>query len=235
MSFDFQEGEILLFDKPYKWTSFDVVNKARVFLKYYCHNPKLKVGHAGTLDPLATGLVIVCTGKKTKEIDLIQTSEKEYEAVFDLSVIRPSFDKETEVTQSFDVSNITEQQILAAAQSFLGEQEQLPPLFSAIKINGVRAYMHARNKNTEIEKEIQPRKIEIKTMEMLSFNSPFVKFRIVCSKGTYIRALARDFGKRVGCGAALDELRRTAVGDYRVEDALNIETFRETILNAEEK
>lgn len=150
-------------------------------------------------------------------------------------MIRPSFDKETEVTQSFDVSNITEQQILAAAQSFLGEQEQLPPLFSAIKINGVRAYMHARNKNTEIEKEIQPRKIEIKTMEMLSFNSPFVKFRIVCSKGTYIRALARDFGKRVGCGAALDELRRTAVGDYRVEDALNIETFRETILNAEEK
>ncbi|MDR2085124.1 MAG: tRNA pseudouridine(55) synthase TruB [Bacteroidales bacterium] len=231
MSYNFLEGETLLFDKPYGWTSFDVVNKVKVFLKYYCHNPKIKVGHAGTLDPLATGLVIVCTGKKTKEIDLIQAYEKDYEGIIIIGATRPSFDKETEIDQTFDYSHITEQDIYSTAEKFIGKQQQIPPIYSAVKINGVRAYEHARKKNFEIEKKIQAKDIEIFDFEITKINLPKVHFKIKCSKGTYIRAIARDFGNILACGAYLEELRRTAIGNFRVEDAMDVESFREIILS----
>ena len=233
--FDFETGEILLFDKPYKWTSFDVVNKLRVFLKYYCHNPKIKVGHAGTLDPLATGLVIVCTGKMTKKIDDIQASYKEYEGAFVVGATRPSCDKETEIDKVFDYSNLTEEMIKNVSLNFVGEQQQYPPLYSAVKIDGVRAYVHARSKNNEVEAKIHSRLIDIKQFTIEKIDLPIIKFRVVCSKGTYIRSLSRDFGKALGCGAYLDELRRTAVGDYRVEDAYDIETFMDFVMKIDEE
>ena len=232
MTYNFQEGETLLFDKPYKWTSFDVVNKVKVFLKYHCHNPKIKVGHAGTLDPLATGLVIVCTGKRTKEIDLIQAHEKEYEGIITIGAIRPSFDKETEISETSDYSFVTDEMIYDTAKKFLGKQEQIPPIYSAVQINGVRAYEHARNKNFEIEKKLAPRNIEIFNFEIKKINLPEISFKINCSKGTYIRAIARDFGNALNCGAYLEELRRTAIGDFRVEDAMEIESFKEIVLSS---
>jgi tRNA pseudouridine55 synthase len=229
MGYDFPEGEVLLFDKPYNWTSFDVVNKVKVFLKYYCHNPKIKVGHAGTLDPLATGLVIVCTGKKTKEIDSIQTFEKEYEGVFTIGATRPSCDKETDINETFDYSHVDEQSIYSVANKFVGKQQQVPPIYSAVKIDGVRAYAHARKQNFEVEKKILPREIEIFDFKITKINLPQVSFTINCSKGTYIRAIARDFGATLGCGAYLEELRRTAIGNFRVENAIDIECFKEIV------
>ncbi|MDL2227947.1 tRNA pseudouridine(55) synthase TruB [Bacteroidales bacterium OttesenSCG-928-K03] len=231
MSYNFQEGELLLFDKPYNWTSFDVVNKVKVFLKYYCHDPKIKVGHAGTLDPLATGLVIVCTGKKTKEIDLIQAHEKEYEGIITIGATRPSFDKETAIDKTSDYSFVTEKDIIEVSKQFLGKQQQIPPVYSAVKIDGVRAYEHARKKNFDIEKKLQPRDIEIFNFEIKKINLPEITFKINCSKGTYIRSIARDFGEKLGCGAYLEELRRTAIGSYRVEDAMDIDSFKEIILS----
>ncbi len=228
--FNFEEGELLLFDKPYKWTSFDVVNKIKVFLKYYCHNPKIKVGHAGTLDPLATGLVIVCTGKKTKQIQKVQDKNKEYEGVFYLGATTPSFDKETSIDSNLGFNSVKEEDIYNAAQQLTGKIEQYPPLYSAVKIDGVRAYVHARKNNKIAEKKLNPRNIEIFDFDITQINLPYVSFKVLCSKGTYIRSLARDFGEIIGCGAYLEELRRTAIGEYRVEDAYDVEKFRDIVM-----
>ncbi len=227
---DFERGEILLFDKPYHWSSFDVVNKVRISIKHYCHK-KIKVGHAGTLDPLATGLVIVCTGAYTKRIEEVQGEDKEYTGTFTLGATRPSFDKESEIDNVYDYSHVTPDGIIRTAAEFVGEQMQVPPVFSAIKIEGVRAYKFARSNDAGIEKKMQPRRIRINEFEITGINLPDVNFRILCSKGTYIRSLARDFGQKLGCGAYLEELRRTAIGNFRVEDAYDVFEFDE-ILNS---
>lgn len=228
--FDFEKGEIILFDKPYQWSSFDVVNKSRIAIKRFC-NKKIKVGHAGTLDPLATGLVIVCTGAFTKKIEEIQGHVKEYIGTFTLGANRPSCDKETDVNETFDYSHVTENQIFEVAKSFLGEQMQVPPIFSAVKVDGVRAYRFARVNDNEdvVEPKLPPRPIIIYEFEITKINMPDVDFRIVCSKGTYIRSIARDFGTKLGCGAFLEELRRTAIGDFRVENALDLYDFEQLL------
>src|SRR5690606_2221103 len=209
--FSFAEGEILLVDKPLTWTSFDVVGKLRNTMKPL----KLKVGHAGTLDPLATGLLIICTGKLTKKIDTCQAEDKEYTGVITLGATTPSYDLETEIDQTFDISAITEEEILAVAKSFEGEQEQLPPAHSAVKIKGERVYEKARRGE---DVELKPRKIIISSFVIEKIEMPNVHFRIKCSKGTYIRSIAHDFGKALNNGAHLSSLRRTMSGDFHVDD-----------------
>lgn len=223
---DFISGEILLIDKPLDWTSFDVVNKIRSRLGYKLNVKKLKVGHAGTLDPKATGLVIVCTGKKTKTIDLIQATEKEYIATLKLGATTPSFDLETEEDSISSIDNITLEEINESLNTFLGETDQVPPVFSAIKVNGKRAFSYAR-KGKELE--LESRKITISEIKVLEFQLPYLVLKINCSKGTYIRAIARDLGEKLGCGAYLTGLRRTKIGDYNVEDAMTIEVFEKNI------
>ncbi|CAA9282235.1 MAG: tRNA pseudouridine(55) synthase [uncultured Adhaeribacter sp.] len=213
-TYDFETGEILLLNKPLQWTSFDVVKKVRNILRIK------KIGHAGTLDPLASGLLILCTGKFTKKIDLIQAQEKEYTGHFTIGQTTPSFDLETPVNQSHDYSQLTEADIRAAAQTFVGHIEQIPPLFSAVKINGERAYALARRGE---EAEIKAKPIHIKAFEITQIELPLVHFRVLCSKGTYIRSLARDFGQQLGCGAHLSQLIRTRIGEYTLTDALTIE------------
>ncbi|MCB2407579.1 tRNA pseudouridine(55) synthase TruB [Hymenobacter lucidus] len=215
-TFDFETGEVLLLDKPLTWTSFDVVRKVKNTLRIK------KIGHAGTLDPLATGLLILCTGKKTKQIDLIQAQEKEYTGTFRLGQTTPSFDLETPVDAELPYEHITEEQIRAAAQAFTGLIQQTPPLYSAVKINGERAYEVARRGDTA---EIKSKEVTIKEFELTGIALPDVQFRVVCTKGTYIRSLARDFGQQLGCGAHLTKLVRTRIGEYRVEDALTMETL----------
>jgi tRNA pseudouridine55 synthase len=202
---------VLLIDKPYQWTSFDVVNKLRRILGMK------KIGHAGTLDPLATGLLIVCTGKMTKRIEEFMGLEKEYTGKFVLGQSTPSHDLETEVTEAKDVSHVTEEMIHEAARSLTGVQMQLPPLHSAIRIGGKRAYQYAR-KGKEIE--LKPREVDISVFEITAISLPEVHFRIVSSKGTYIRSIARDFGERLGVGAYLTDLRRTRIGGFHVDDAV---------------
>lgn len=214
MNLESPEGVVLLMNKPLKWTSFDVVNKVRWLSK------AKKVGHAGTLDPLATGLLILCTGKKTKSIDQIQATEKEYTGTFFLGATTPSFDLETEVDQNFDISHITEADIRKAFQKFKGNIQQVPPMHSAIKLGGKRAYTAARSGQTL---ELQPRELFIREFELTGCPLPLVHFRVVCSKGTYIRALARDFGKELGAGAYLHTLCRTKIGEYSLSDAYTIE------------
>jgi tRNA pseudouridine55 synthase len=214
---DFSKGGYLLFDKPYKWTSFDAVSKVRWALrKKYGH--KFKVGHAGTLDPLATGLLIMCTGFYTKKIVEFQDMEKEYTGVFTLGAFRPSFDKETEITETFPTAHITDEMIQEAAKTFLGDIEQIPPTHSAIKINGKRAYLSAREGE---EIEMKPRKVTIRVMEVKRLDEVNVSFRVVCAKGTYIRSLARDFGVALGSSAYLDSLIRTRIGTYELKDAIS--------------
>ncbi|HNW99138.1 MAG TPA: tRNA pseudouridine(55) synthase TruB [Bacteroidales bacterium] len=226
MNFNFVEGSIIPIDKPFKWTSFDVVNKIRTLIKYKLGIKKLKIGHAGTLDPLATGLLILCSGKFTKRIEEFQAFEKEYTGTFFLGATTPSYDLETKVENLRDISNITEAQIAEAFNFFKGGYEQMPPVYSAKKIDGERAYEFAR-KGKDVEmKSVQ---ISIPELEIVSINLPEVAFRIVCSKGTYIRALARDIGEKIGCGAYLSSLRRTRIGEYNVADALKIEQFEEMI------
>ncbi|AYA35663.1 tRNA pseudouridine(55) synthase TruB [Hymenobacter oligotrophus] len=208
-----EPGEVLLVDKPLHWTSFDVVKKAK-----YALRPR-KIGHAGTLDPLATGLLILCTGKQTKSIDSIQAQEKEYTGVFRLGQITPSYDLETAVTEEKPWEHIALADLQAAAQRLTGLIEQTPPLYSAVKINGERAYELARRGDTA---EIKSKTIDIKVFELPEVNGPEVHFRVVCSKGTYIRSLARDFGELLGCGAHLTRLVRTRIGEYRLENALSI-------------
>ncbi|WP_433903065.1 tRNA pseudouridine(55) synthase TruB [Sphingobacterium puteale] len=214
--FNFAEGEMLLIDKPLTWTSFDVVGKVRNSLKPL----KLKVGHAGTLDPLATGLLIVCTGKLTKKIDIYQAEDKEYTGTITLGGTTPSYDLETEIDETFPITHINEQMILDAAKSFVGDIQQFPPAHSAIKINGERVYEKARRGE---DVEIKSRQVRINSFEIEKIELPNVYFRISCSKGTYIRSLAYDFGKVLQSGSHLSSLRRTKSGDYRVENAWNLE------------
>jgi len=211
--FDFEKGEVLLLDKPLTWTSFDVVRKVKNTLR-----PR-KIGHAGTLDPLATGLLILCTGKKTKEIDLIQAQEKEYEGTFRLGQTTPSFDLETPVDSEQPYAHLTAAEIRAAAATFLGKIEQTPPLFSAVKVDGQRAYELARKGEEAV---IKSKVVDIKTFEITRIVLPDIDFRVVCSKGTYIRSLARDLGVALGVGAHLTRLVRTRIGEYRLADAWTV-------------
>lgn len=212
-AFDFEVGEVLLLDKPLTWTSFDVVRKVKNTLR-----PR-KIGHAGTLDPLATGLLILCTGKKTKEIDQIQAQEKEYEGTFRLGQTTPSFDLETPVDAELPYEHLTETEIRAAVATFLGKIEQTPPLFSAVKVDGKRAYELARQGQ---EAEIKSKTVELKVFELTRIALPEIDFRVVCSKGTYIRSLARDLGAALGCGAHLTRLVRTRIGAYQLADAWTV-------------
>jgi len=215
---DYLKGGLLLIDKPYEWTSFDVVNKLRsaIFRK---HDKRLKVGHAGTLDPLATGLLIICTGALTKKIDEYQAQEKEYEGVFYVGATRPSYDKETEIDNTYPVEHITEEMLQQAAKTFVGEIEQIPPAHSAIKVDGKRAYEKARK---GVDVKMSPRQVYIKEMEVKRLDANHIAFRVVCSKGTYIRSLARDLGQKLGSGAYLDSLIRTRIGDFRLVQAMQL-------------
>jgi tRNA pseudouridine55 synthase len=225
---DFESGEIILIDKPQTWSSFDVVNKIRWKLKHITQNKKIKVGHAGTLDPLATGLLIICTGKATKTIDSIQNDDKVYEAIFRLGETRPSFDMETETDKIYDISTITTQKIEDAVKSLIGKQSQTPPIYSAIQINGKRAYEFAR-KGKDVT--LKSREIEISKIEINKISLPDIYLTIHCSKGTYIRSLADEFGKRLDNGAFLYYLRRIKSGDYTIDNAFKLENFTEFLNN----
>ncbi len=223
---NFEKGEILYFDKPLRWTSFDLVNKARNIIRYQLGVKKLKIGHAGTLDPLATGVMIVCTGKCTKQIDTFQYQTKEYIATLQLGSTTPSFDLETEVDSVYPTEHITEELLNKTLSKFIGEIKQVPPVYSAVKINGKRAYQYAR-KGEEVE--IKPKTLVIDEIELLSFSDNVATIRVVCSKGTYIRALARDIGVELNSGAHLIALKRTRIGDVKVEDCVSIEKFESMI------
>lgn len=227
---DFEQGEVLAFDKPLRWTSFDLVAKVRYNLCRKLGTKKLKVGHSGTLDPLATGVVIICTGKKTKLIEQLQYDVKEYVTTLQLGATTPSYDLEKEIDASYPTEHITRELIDKTIPLFLGEQWQTPPMFSAVQINGKRAYELAR-KGQEVE--LKPKLLVIDEIEVLGFEQEKMQLtlRIVCSKGTYIRALARDIGERLGSGAHLIALRRTRVGDTRVEDCLTIDQFLDQLNN----
>ena len=212
---DFTEGQLLLVNKPYNWTSFDVVGKIRNAFKPL----KLKVGHAGTLDPLASGLLIICTGKMTKQIDTFQAQEKEYTGTMVLGETTPSYDMETDADAKFDISDITEDQIRAACAQFIGDIQQYPPAHSAIKIDGERLYEKARRGE---DVALRLRSVTITEFEITGVTLPEINFRVVCSKGTYIRSLVHDFGKALNNGAYLSKLRRTRSGDYKVEDAWEV-------------
>ena len=219
---DFKNGKVLLIDKPLDWTSFQVVNKIRWEIKQKFNLKKIKVGHAGTLDPLATGLLILCTGKFTKKIDEFQAQEKEYTGTFTIGATTPSYDLETEINETFTTDHIDNDSIYAATQQFIGTIEQKPPIFSAIKKDGIRLYELARAGETT---EIKPRKVTISEFEITNIALPKIDFKVVCSKGTYIRSLAYDFGKALNSGAHLSALRRTKIGDFNVSNASTIEDF----------
>ena len=213
---DYLSGQVILIDKPVNWTSFDVVAKLRRLVKVK------KVGHAGTLDPLATGLLIICTGKKTKEISNYQEQRKKYTGVITLGKSSPSMDLATDITEKSVPENLTEQKIFEVRNKFLGKIEQVPPMFSAIKHKGKALYKLAR-KGKEVERE--PRQVEIYSFEITKIELPDIHFEIACSKGTYIRVIANDFGNELGCGGILSSLRRTGIGDYKVDDAYEINEF----------
>ncbi len=227
----YQQGEVILVDKPLTWTSFDVVNKLRRAISIKLGVKKIKVGHAGTLDPLATGLVIVCTGKKTKEIETYQAQEKEYIATLALGATTPSYDLETEIDQRFPTEHITLELIQEKLALFIGEIDQVPPVFSAIKQDGKRAYEKARAGKAV---EMKSRKVTIHEIELIKFQNLELTLRIVCSKGTYIRSLAYDMGKALDSGAHLSALRRTAIGDFSINSAYTIDSFLER-LESEDK
>jgi len=240
------EGDVLIFDKPYQCTSFDLVGKVKKYIRQQCQNAesrkqkaeesydlmvlrsyglqtpkphKIKVGHAGTLDPLATGVMIICVGSFTKKIEQYQAQEKEYTGTFMLGSTTPSFDLEKPIDETFPIEHITEEMINETAKSFVGEQEQIPPHFSAVKVDGKRAYQLARK---GVEPEIKPKQITISAFEITRIALPEVDFRIVCSKGTYIRSIARDFGQKLESGAHLTALRRTRIGEFMVENAIKV-------------
>ena len=218
----FINGRVLLLDKPLHWTSFQLVNKVRWEIKQKFKLKKIKVGHAGTLDPLATGLLIICTGKQTKQIDQYQALEKEYTGTFELGSTTPSFDLETDINQTFDTSHLNSEMIKNATRQFIGEVSQLPPVFSAVKKDGKRLYEFARAGETV---ELKPRQVSISEFEITNIDALTVHFRVVCSKGTYIRSLADDFGKALNCGAHLSSLRRTRIGNFKIENAQTLEEF----------
>ena len=226
---DFVEGKVILIDKPLTWSSFQAVNKLKYVLKRkFDLSKRFKIGHAGTLDPLATGLLIICTGKFTKTINEIQAQVKEYTGTIKLGETTPSYDLETQVDAFFPTEHITEALLLATLKSFTGEIMQKPPVFSAIKKDGKRLYEHARAGE---EVEIEARKTTIYEFELTRITLPEVDFRVTCSKGTYIRSLAHDFGKALGSGGHLTVLRRTKIGDYYVENAMSPIEFEEMIAN----
>ena len=224
---DFQNGQILLIDKPLHWTSFQAVNKMKWALKSKLGLKKIKIGHAGTLDPLASGLLLVCTGKFTKRISELQGQAKEYIGTFHIGATTPSYDLETEIDFTFPTEHIDAALILATIPQFLGEIDQKPPIFSAIKKDGVRLYEHARAGESV---EIATRKTTIDEFEITRIALPEVDFRVICSKGTYIRSLAFDFGKALHSGAHLIALRRTKIGDYNVNDAMDVTLFEESVI-----
>ena len=235
---DYLSGQVLLIDKPLNWTSFQVVNKLRWEIRQAFNIKKIKVGHAGTLDPLATGLLVICTGKMTKQIDTFQGQAKEYTGTFTIGSTTPSFDLETDINESFPTHHITADLIQETTKQFMGEIQQFPPVFSALKKDGKRLYEFARAGESV---EIKPRTVSIQEFEItkidtspkavlseeerLSTNPININFRVVCSKGTYIRSLANDFGKALQSGAHLSALRRTQIGDFNVDDALSVENF----------
>ncbi|WP_272021722.1 tRNA pseudouridine(55) synthase TruB [Olleya namhaensis] len=219
---DYQAGQVLLIDKPLNWTSFQAVNKLRWEIRQAFNIKKIKVGHAGTLDPLATGLLVICTGKMTKQIDTFQGQIKEYTGTIVLGSTTPSYDLETEVDNTFETEHITEELIHQTTKQFTGEIDQFPPIFSALKKEGKRLYEYARAGETV---EIPSRKITIETFEITNIDGLNIDFRVVCSKGTYIRSLANDFGKALNSGGHLSALRRTKIGAFDVKEGLSIEDF----------
>lgn len=219
---------VLYFDKPLGWTSFNLVNRVRGVLSRHIGVKKLKVGHAGTLDPLATGVMILCTGKNTKLIESFQYQTKEYIATIKLGATTPSFDLETEIDAEYPVEHITEDLVKQTLNKFIGEIKQIPPTYSAIKINGKRAYEYAR-KGDEVE--LKPKTLVIDEIELLDYKMPEIVVRVVCSKGTYIRALARDIGEALNSGGHLTALRRTRIGDIRVENCLQYDDFVNNLNN----
>ncbi|MEM0992898.1 MAG: tRNA pseudouridine(55) synthase TruB [Bacteroidota bacterium] len=226
-NYDFQKGSMLLVDKPQEWTSFDVVNKLRAAIRKKLGIKKIKVGHAGTLDPMATGLLIICTGKFTKKLSDYQGMTKSYTGTLKLGATTPSYDAETAVDANFEIDHINEALLEQARQQFLGALEQLPPIFSAIKVDGQPLYKKAR-KGEKVEVKARP--VHIYDFELTTIELPHVSFSVTCSKGTYIRSLAYDFGKAVNSGAYLTSLRRTKIGTYSVEDAWNLEDLVDAIL-----
>lgn len=223
---NFLEGEVLLVDKPYGWTSFDVVNKLRWNLKQSLKLKKIKVGHAGTLDPLASGLLIVCVGKQTKNVDAYMAEEKTYTGTFLLGKTTPSFDLETDYDASYSIDHITESAIEEARKSFLGEQSQTAPIYSAKQIDGKRAYLYAREGK---EVELKSHAVHIRWFSVDAIDFPKVNFEISCSKGTYIRSIAHEFGKRLGSGATLIALRRTQTGNFNIQEAKTVEAWIDII------
>ncbi|HQZ25164.1 MAG TPA: tRNA pseudouridine(55) synthase TruB [Flavobacterium sp.] len=224
---DYLNGQIILIDKPLHWTSFQAVNKMKYALINKAGLPKkFKIGHAGTLDPLASGLLLVCTGKFTKRITELQGQAKEYTGTFFIGATTPSYDLETEIDQTFDISHINESLVHETVKQFLGEIDQKPPVFSAIKKDGIRLYEHARAGEFV---EIASRKTTIHEFEITRISLPEVDFRVVCSKGTYIRSLAYDFGKAINSGSHLIALRRTKIGDYEVDKAIDITLFEQSL------
>ncbi len=226
---DFISGEIITVDKPLGWTSFDAVKRLRGAIQRRLGVKKFKVGHAGTLDPLATGVLLVCTGRATREIETLQNGRKEYEATLKLGVTTPSFDMETEEDARYPWEHITKDMVNDVLPAFIGKIMQVPPVFSAVKVNGKRAYKFARSGK---EVNLKPKALQIDTIEILSFEPPLLTIRIVCSKGTYIRALARDIGVALNSGATLVNLKRTRVGDYDMSQALSIDRAIDIINNA---
>ena len=225
---DYLSGQVLLIDKPLNWTSFQVVNKLRWEIKQAFKIKKIKVGHAGTLDPLATGLLVICTGKMTKQIDTFQAQTKEYTGTFVLGSTTPSYDLETEINETFPTEHISEDLINETTKKFIGDIEQFPPVFSAIKKDGKRLYEFARaGENIEIK----PRTVYISEFEITKIDKSNIDFRVVCSKGTYIRSLANDFGKALQSGAHLSALRRTKIGSFNVDNALTVESFIQSLKN----
>jgi tRNA pseudouridine55 synthase len=219
---DYKNGQVLLIDKPLTWTSFQVVNKLRWEIRQRFNIKKIKVGHAGTLDPLATGLLIICTGKQTKEIHIYQGQIKEYTGTITLGATTPSYDLETEINQTFSTEHITEDLLKETTKQFIGDIQQKPPIFSAIKKDGKRLYELARKGETT---EINARTVTVSKFEITNINLPEVDFKVVCSKGTYIRSLAFDFGNALNSGAHLSALRRTKIGDFSVDKASSVNDF----------
>ena len=224
----FLEGKVLLIDKPLHWTSFQAVNKIRWHIKQCFKIKKIKVGHAGTLDPLATGLLIICCGKETKNINTYQGQIKEYAGTFTIGATTPSYDLETEVDKTYPIDHISETLVKETTQQFIGTIQQKPPIFSAIKKDGKRLYELARKGETT---EIKSREVTISEFEITNINFPKVDFRVVCSKGTYIRSLAYDFGLALNSGAHLSALRRTKIGNFSVDNSLTIDGFIESLNN----
>ncbi len=223
---EYLSGKLLLIDKPLNWTSFQVVNKIRWLIRNKFSLKKIKVGHAGTLDPLATGLLIICTGKMTKEISKFQIQTKKYTGTFLLGTTTPSYDLETEIDNTFPTDHITEELLQATLNQFVGTIDQYPPVFSALKKDGKRLYEFARE---GIEVEIPTRKVNIRSFELIQKAIPKVDFKVICSKGTYIRSLANDYGKALNSGAHLSALRRTRIGEFNIEHAISIEDFEKQI------